>query len=111
VCRVEYTPYNANTLSYGNKALQLHAYFQVTVVFLNKALHWKDLVQSHVKEQWCVRYVHFGRKGIMYVNVKGNLCARDVCSLWRALIQKAYLYVRNVSIVIIVHGDSAWMME
>jgi len=49
VCHVEYTPYNANTLSYGNKALQLHAYFQVTVVvFLNKALHWKDLVQSQV---------------------------------------------------------------
>jgi hypothetical protein len=49
VCRVEYTPYNANTLSYGNKTLQLHAYFQVTVVvFLNKALHWKDLVQSQV---------------------------------------------------------------
>jgi len=25
--------------------------------------------------------------------------------MWRALIQEAYLYVRNVCLVIIVHGD------
>jgi hypothetical protein len=49
VCCFEYTPYNVSTLSYGNIALLLYRYFQVTAVFfLNKALHCKVLVQSRV---------------------------------------------------------------
>lgn len=35
------------------------------------------------------------------------ICVLETC----ALIQEGYLNVCNVSVVVIVHGDSPWMME
>jgi hypothetical protein len=107
VYRVEYTPYNANTLSYGNIAY--------SCMLISKRLLLFSKIRHYIGKFWyrvvcknsgvCTMFILKG-KALCKLMFKA-ICVLETC----ALIQEAYLYGCKMSIVIIVRGDGGWMME